>query len=398
MIACNPDVGADRVRRAEGILLFIIPTGAAFILPFLWGAADSHTVLREKSRLVRVTIRQDAVQSKTRLPVPKHTLLLGATSSFHFFYECKNDSTAGNASKCEDGWPFIVPTANIASLAFNLQEGEPEVRLSAVITAISELTKTINDLNFSATVNIKEGEVNFDTAQVAEAIIALKSYLEGNTTITNLKETIITLNEAIKGFKRGGLHNPGPDVTATLNALTATLRTLNGTVASLNVIGIQNHCASSLEKIATVGPFPEGKHDRLEKKEKESPKKSAKERLVTPSQLVAKMEEYFVNRQTLQQILLIGRVDSKPLSPEALQFYGMQIKLAQARTRWIQGELLKKFPAQIDPKRITLLSGNYREENKADGRRALDRSVEVWACWTPEPKPDPAGTAAAAVE
>lgn len=80
---------------------------------------------------VRVALRQDSVQPGTRLPKPDRTLILGTTSSFHFFYECGESLNAGTDSKCEKGRPFIVPTANIASLEFNPKKSEVEPRCAS---------------------------------------------------------------------------------------------------------------------------------------------------------------------------------------------------------------------------------------------------------------------------
>ena len=453
-----PAIWVGRVRWAEVILLFIIPMGATFILPFLYGKAESHEALEDKSRLVRVTISQDAAQSQTRLPTPEHTLFLGTTSSFHFFYECKNaldecekalDECEKALDECEKalvdengqtpkqdcgkGHPFIVPTANIASLAFNRQKGESEVGPSAIATAITELKRTIAGLKFGVPFKTESGDIIFDTTWTAEAIFALSESIENlqlqitsdpglgkvaeaiitlsesiknrqppdipNLSSDEIAEAIITLSKTIGSLKLYVPANSGPDMTAVLEALTATLSTLDTTIASLNFNEVQNRCASSLEKVATVGPFPTGVHDRLEE---DSPKDTRAEgecqgQLVPPDQLATldeffcRMRDHFTSHQTPQHLVLIGRVDRSQLSRENIQFYGTQIELAKARAEWVQGELLKKFSAQIDPKRITLLSGKYREENEDDNRRERDRVVEVWACGAPE-QPDQAGT------
>lgn len=103
-------------------------------------------------------------------------------------------------------------------------------------------------------------------------------------------------------------------------------------------------------------------------------------------QLFNSIDCHFKNQQMLQQLMLIGRVDSTEFGNQTQKFYGSQRNLAQARAEWVQEELLKRFPTQINPKRIILLSDNYREKN--DDGHAPDRSVEVWACWTPKPEPE----------
>ena len=348
------------------VILFIIPVLVLFILPFLWGEFDSHAALKEKARSVKVTLHQDGDQSKTRLPKSDHTVLLGTTSSFHFFYECKNALKAENDQECGKGRPFIIPTANIASLEFNPESSSQNGNsgtgsLSDVAAAITELNGTISDLNLNTTISIISGEVSFDPTQVEEGIA--------------------TLNKAIKNLnlKLDKMSNLGPDATSILKNLNETLSRFDEKIASLKSV---ENCTSSLEKVATVGPFFRGEHDQLEESTKENAKEGL-DQLVPLDKLVTKMNEHFMSQQTLHHLMLLGRVDSSQFSDENSRFYGAQIELARARAEWLQEQLLKEFPTQIDPRRITLLSSNYRGENEGD-KRALDRSVEVWACWAPK--------------
>ena len=107
------------------------------------------------------------------------------------------------------------------------------------------------------------------------------------------------------------------------------------------------------------------------------------------------MKKRFEYQQTLQHLMLIGRVDTSQLTPDNSQFYGEQRNLARDRAEWVYGKLLREFPMQIDPRRATLLSSNYRKKNEGKERRELDRSVEVWACWAPEPTPKAISTSQA---
>ena len=128
-----------------------------------------------------------------------------------------------------------------------------------------------------------------------------------------------------------------------------------------------------LEKFEPIRLFPEAEHTQLEG--------NGSGKL---TDLVEKMEPRFEN-YTLQQLMLIGRVDSKPLRPEGMRFYGSQRGLSQARAEWVQQKLLKAFPDQIDPSRITLRGDNYLPPDKNDDKkRQFDRSVEVHACWAPK--------------
>ena len=319
-LASNPVRNADQVRRDERILVFIILIEATFIIPFLWGGVDSYAAREDVSRSVKVTLHKNAAQPETRLPIPNRTLLLGTTSSFHFFYECgealidengaalKNKD--GRPKKCENGRPFIIPTANIASLEFNPKKEKKDV------------------------------PPHVGLPNIVAAIAAIKESSKKNT----------------------------DKITAAINGL--------------NIPGGQILCASSWEKVKTIGPFREGEHGQIEEGAKETAK-GGLDQLVPLNQLVTKMNGHFTDQQTLQQLILIGRVDSVRLREEKRQFYGAQIELARARAEWVQKKLLKEFPTQIDPRRISLLSDNYREKN--DNGHAPDRSVEVWACWTPKP-------------
>ena len=118
----------------------------------------TEKVPTNERQLVRVTLRQEAAQPTTR--PPGSLLFLGTTSSFHFFYECENDMVAKVVRphrlivlppfvlvrwarpKCVNGRPFIIPTANIASLEFKPKEDlPPHVVLSVSIESIADLKR-----------------------------------------------------------------------------------------------------------------------------------------------------------------------------------------------------------------------------------------------------------------
>ena len=130
-----------------------------------------------------------------------------------------------------------------------------------------------------------------------------------------------------------------------------------------------------LEESYTVTHFPESQHDRLKVPGKES-----------LTELFKEMTRHFKNYR-LDRLILTGRVDiDKFKSREEREFYGTQIDLARSRAGWMQKKLLKKFPTQIDLERITLDTAGPRYINRGapDFAPALDRSVEVWACWAPK--------------
>ena len=398
-LASAPVRSADRVRWDVRILLLMILAEATFIIPFLWGGVDSYAALEDTSRSVKVTFHRNAVQPEPRPPRADRLLFLGTTSSFHFFYGCGEPETGSDGKKdqekenmeCKNGRPFIVPTVSIASLDF-VQDGKlpPHIvqaiaRLDTIIAALKreiiEVISSIIQINKTiASINKNNDETNTDT----EPIKKLK--LRNTTDVT--PDRIIAIAATFKAHLEDHTETP--------------IAVLNKRISAFNSPEDQNHhCATGLKKVATIGPFPEGEHDRLEgtadkcidqrKSTKENAAESTEEcldqlvtleRLFTPEQFVSEMNK---SHQTLQHLMLIGRVDSSQFRKERRRFYGTQIRLARARAEWVRGELLKKFPVQIDPQQVTLQTARPQctAPNASDCARTLDRSVEVWACWTP---------------
>ncbi len=370
-----------QIKWGGRFLASILLVEGIVILPFLSGVDDSKAALEKDTRPVQVALRRGA--SEARILPPDRTLLLGTTSSFHIFYECAEalKNADGTPKKCgENGQPFVIPTTNIASLEFKPKEDlPPHVGSPVSLEAIAELDRIIKKLkseeinvpaaiiqinsiiasfNRSSETHTKliipkiespepESTAHLGPDQIATAVVAFQSYLEGKTPITHLNETIRNLTDV-----------PDSDLAQIAEA-----------IENLNIPGIQNYCASDLEEVGIIGPFCEGKHDQLEKG---TPKKCT-DHLVTPD----KLENHFKDK-TPQHLMLVGRVDKTRFSEEKWEFYGAQIRLARARAEWVHGELLKKFPKQIDPQQITLRTAGPRYVGED---RALDRSVEIWACW-----------------
>ena len=372
----------------------------------------------KQKQYVRATLRDDVAQPKTYLPVPSRTVLLGTTSSFHFFYEkCENapktgnDSTdenktlkkenaqqaenganpkaslwntlrnwvlgwrnvqeaedgpgatgngskaeetqtaetvasaengadtktargatgstqaQANASKCEKGRPFIIPTENIASLEFNPQEVDNNIPggLSAIADAIKNLRLTVEP----------------------PPVIVESPSVTVKPSIT-VKPPSVTVEAPITVLVPSDLTKPK----------------------------VQSHCAFGWDKVVTIGPFRKEEHALLEKGEE-------------LASFVTQMKSHFENK-TLQQLMLIGRSDVTPLCQRTLALYGSNSGLAQARAQWVLDELKERLPEQqkaLD--RTILLSAGprYVRDDDTGPNRAKDRSVEVWACWTPKPKP-----------
>ena len=128
-----------------------------------------------------------------------------------------------------------------------------------------------------------------------------------------------------------------------------------------------------LEEFQSIGPFESGQHGQPTS--------------ALQTQLDKLVEDWkkAPEKHTLQQLILIGRVDIQQLSEEERQFYGSDSGLAQARAEWVWERLEKKLEekkVEIDRKRVILLSAGPRHVGQASDD---DRSVEVYACWTPKP-------------
>ena len=268
------------------------------------------------------------------------------------------------------GQTLIVPVANVASLVpIKVSPLPKDKNNDPVSMATHQLKIIVVELATIVSI-IEKKKGNDDTPDIA-------------TVITDLNETITNLNEKIKILNQGVTSNS--DSGGIAEAINALNQTING----LNISGGGNYCASGWEKVENIGPFCEGEHGKLEKN-KTGNEKECLDQLVPPAQFVKEMNGHFANHQTLQQLRLTGRVDIKPLTGEALQFYGPQINLARARAEWVQKKLLKKFPEKIAPGLISLQTNGplHVGENVSDDDRAKDRSVEIHACWAPkEPEP-----------
>ena len=146
-----------------------------------------------------------------------------------------------------------------------------------------------------------------------------------------------------------------------------------------SISGPGNHCASGWKKLPPIQSFPEAKH------------KLDDSRLTELTELSTKLKSS--KDKTLQQLMLIGRADTKPLGGQMLQAYGSNNGLAQARAKWVWEEL-KDREVKIDPQRVILLSAGPLHVGEISGgavsdpdekKRAEDRSVEIHACWAPKP-------------
>lgn len=425
----NPskDKQQDQANWGVGILLFMLLAETTVILPFLHGRNDSEAALQDKTRRVQVVVHQDSVQSETRLPKPDRTLLLGTTSSFHFFYECKKPLNTETYSECKKGRPFIVPTAKIASLEFNPElvtcassatpkadiacaESNPEngndaphVDLSHVIEAIAALDTTISNLKFNAIFKMESGNVTFDTTDVANAVTALNQTIAefkpfivfDPAQSTQIVQAVTTLNKIVRNFKPTTV----PDLDEIVNAINTNTAKITTAIEGIKLPSeVRTHCVSGWKKVMTVGPFREG-YDAPNNKgnQNETVKESSCE-FVTPDQF-PKNGCFPFEAKVPRQLMLVGRADITPLSENQRKYYGSNNGLAQSRAKWVRDQLVEKLKWKLgEPEkkalreRTILLSagplhvGQGGEDPTEIKNRAKDRSVEVWACGDPKPE------------
>lgn len=390
--------GEDKQRAQTnwetGILLFLLLAEATFILPSLHGRSDSKAALTDQERRAWIMLRQ-AGASLDILPSDRILLFLGTTSSFHFFYyeECGEALGAGidprckeapenkaaqdqdKTQECKKGRLIIIPTANIASLEFNPKDvdAKPRVGLSDVTDAITKLDTTIRNLKFNAIFRMESGDVIFDTTKTAEAVMAL------DETVRNSKPVTV------------------PNPNQVINAINTNTERITTAIKDIKFPPeVRNHCVSGWKKVATIGPFREG-HDALGTNGEENRNENGNEppcELDTPNESVNDSCFPF-EAKTLQQLMLIGRVDVTPLNKKRRGRYGSNNGLAQSRAKWVRDELVKELKSKwgLDEpeerallERTILLSAGPLHVDTNDKKfvpeeeRKLDRSVEVWVC------------------
>ena len=333
-------LGDDResqIKKGSRFLALILLVEGIFILPFLSGVYDSKAALAKESRHVKVTLRQGAAQHQ--ISSPARTLLLGTTSGFHFLYECEEPKTAqtaesgsgnGNGSTDEDD-----SNGETFREDWKCGEGRPFIIPTASIASLES--------------NPQKGG-------------------NGPGSVSGVVSAINNLNKSSKAN--------ADKITGAINGLR--LRVVPDPDSGL--------CTSGWKRVETVGTFCEGKHDQLEKNKQKTAEKCPSY-LVTLDKLVTKMNGDSTNRQTLKQLLLIGRADIKPLRWKRRVLYGSNNGLAQARAKWVLDQMTAKSLIQeSDRERAILLSAGplHVGSNVSDCDLSLDRSVEVWACWAPK--------------
>ena len=404
---------------------------------------------QQEPQYVRVTIRQDVAQPTNRLP--DSLLFLGTTSSFHFFYECgvalidengvvlKNKDETPKKCEEEDGRPFVIPTANIASLEF-IPAGTPSEDIAQAVkeldliindlrseevkvtNAITQINTTITSINMSSGVHAKfitqqiespkpEVVANLGPDKIITVAIALKSYLEGNIPVTHLNETITTLNATIKTLNQADVLDPDlANIAGAINSLnplkieTPDLKGIAGAINNTNPppVVINPDLSKITEKIdenttkiitaikgLNLSCGDPGKGQNL------CPQGLWKVMIVSSfpeedheisgiGEGVKNLVEHMrtlTKDQTLQQLIVIEVAKGNKDEWKARHYYNSKTSLVKARTKWVLGELKANFPEQKEEiEKATILRSAEPQH--------LD-VVVVLACMSPKPDPKP---------
>ena len=213
-----------------------------------------------------------------------------------------------------------------------------------------------------------------DLAQIAEAVENLHLTIEPPSVPVTVESPSVTVKPSITVDPPSITVLSNPDLSGVVGTIEDNTKKIVTAIQELDIPPkVQSDCASGWDKVAAIGPFRKEEHELLERGEELAP-------------FITQIKRYFENK-TLQQLMLVGRSDVTPLCKRTLALYGSNSGLAQARAKWILDELKKKFPKQKEKlERTILLSAGprYVRDEATEINRAKDRTVEVYACWTPK--------------
>lgn len=404
-------------------LMIMIPI-ASILFPlavaFPFGMGDSYGRV-DHPQYVQFTTNSYPNEPDAGLANRSRTILLGTTSAFHIFYECSApdaDDAADDkkppdplvkiadwfsrivspfrssldekddAEECgRDGLPFIVPTANIASISFVEKPRVPDEK---------------NGPNGNGATGNGGGDEY--KKQMAAALTSLSNTLDRVAVNTDGAGSALTVNVPILAetnaalLKHNDQHSPADpetlegiarDVKALVDRPSATLlldsqsvatvksslgevkdavNNLNETIVQLDQRGAVG-CTNRLAMLGIVGPFPEGRFVRGD-----------------PTNKIEDIARRLFKDQTPQYLMLVGRVDSKQPGSEQIEH------LALARARWVRDGLKEKalelgFTYRENLFQRALLLG--ADDPRAGVEMVSEsgdevRVVEVWACGTPK--------------
>lgn len=186
------DSARSRLGRRWALGLALVAFVSPFVVATVAGLVVAEVIASKKNAPIRVTLRGD-LPTPNDLPEPGTTILLGATNRFHFFFECSSDVNQGD---CQKGRPFVVPTDNVAAVAYG--EAEKETRPpSAVAEAIDKLTKAVGGLGKDIEVHIEQVDASFDTDDLEAAIGGLTSAVAPLDVVAKVEPPELTLKPVL---------------------------------------------------------------------------------------------------------------------------------------------------------------------------------------------------------
>ena len=395
-------------RYFYGLVSVTLVLGTIYV-PHHQGRQEAHDLLNgQQKQYVRVTIRQDAAQSTTRLP--DSILFLGTTSSFHFFYdECKNARTTENDAGAQaaqenwwdtlKNWTFGWWKAQRAEKGPNItgnslkagKEQTAETASStekgtdmAVAPSATETEKPENTKRQNNAPACEKGPFIIPTANIAslefnpspEKESTLSEPQNDSPTQTPEKESTLsepqndspTQTPEKESTPPGTLTDPPPKKNGKKDRTNEQPKPKPSPCRE-----IEPTCG----EIEPITHFSDARHDELEDLGKEK-----LENLFC--KMTGRFQDYW-----LQELRLTGQADNRRLVGQALEEYGSNENLATKRAEWVRDELVKKFEDEEQKeviKRVIPLRAGPQciDPNTSNCDRALDRSVEVYACWTPK--------------
>ena len=440
-------IGAKNWRDARlvtlGAALFTV---SVIVLPFFSFTLGSANSLKATTNpdWAAVSIRSESAESGNGWLAQDRTILLGTTSDFHIFFKCEhadeevgsdgsephrptsfrslttdtdsslgrkalpNDKIDQHTRGCRNGVPIVIPTDNLASVELSPKPARlslPETR--GITEALDDLRVTVGNLGW--TMNVESGEVvNIGSDKLVDAITKLEAAVvvlgqpggvasevvsainEFGDIINKLKwspdtmDRITALLEALQSLVGEGSDDGDIRVDADMSGVVAAINSMKQSLA--RHVEARVRVASCLEKIASIGPFPEGSHcpSGIDVDQEACKPLQGNE----PANPLLDFTTKMLDHRPPAEVMLIGRVDWNALRNPQLDFYGSDGRLAQQRAEWVrdqlQGRAQEKQVMEALGSALLLRSGPLHL-GSAD---ASDRIVEVWACWGDRQRPN----------
>jgi hypothetical protein len=154
-----------------------------------------------------------------------------------------------------------------------------------------------------------------------------------------------------------------------LFAIAGALRLIQGSPAP----PLRPESHSYFRKLGNVGPFLSGVASLCE------PKSSSED---CENRLNAAFEPLQLSKlpRAPELLVLVGSADRERLTRAAERQFGSNAGLARGRSEWVQRELVRHFPKNLQSTEfISIYTGPDPFTNAAQSKSELDRRVEVWA-------------------